>query len=129
MKDYFHGVDVVSIDEFASVLETEDQSMSPRIFSDCELQRYQGDKNRLQHLAGRFAAKEAILKALGTGFGTGISFNEIVILRNKGEPPYVELRGNALVAANEIGVDHWVLSISYGAGIAIASVIGTSKTV
>ena len=127
MMSVFHGVDIVSVDEFAGTLEVDDCAKSSRIFSVSELERYRHDPNRLQRLAGRFAAKEAVLKALKTGFGTGISLTEIIIQRDCGEPPTVTLDGAALETSRKLGIREWKLSISYGGGVAIASAIATGR--
>lgn len=127
MKSIFHGVDVVCVDEFARVLAVEDKAGSSRVFSQSELDQFKDDQNRLKRLAGRFAAKEAVLKALKTGFGTGISLKEISIGRTEGEPPIVVLEGAALETAKSLGISEWVLSISYGGNIAFASVIAASQ--
>ena len=123
MTSIYHGVDVVSLEEFADALKVDDEAPSSRIFSSTELEFHRYDPNRLQRLAGRFAAKEAVLKALKTGFGTGISLTEITVCRENGEPPVVSLEGSALATAKRLGIRQWELSISYGGGIAMASAI------
>ena len=63
------------------------------------------------------------MKALGTGFGDGVAFNDIEIHREDGSPPEVRLTGGAAVAAACIGVVRWQLSISHTSTMAMASVI------
>jgi holo-[acyl-carrier protein] synthase len=78
-------------------------------------------------LAGRFAAKEAVLKALGTGFGNGVAFSDVIIRRAPGAPPQVRLSGGAAKAAKERGVVEWHLSISHAGSVAMASAIAISR--
>ena len=73
--------------------------------------------------AGRFAAKEAVLKAIGTGFGAGVAFTDVMIHRAPGAAPEVRLSGGAAQAATALGVTAWQLSITHAGGIAMASVL------
>ena len=70
-----------------------------------------------------YAAKEAILKALGTGLSGGIEWIEIGVIREDG-PPMVQLCGRAAEVAAEAGITEWRLSLSHSGGMAMASVIG-----
>jgi holo-[acyl-carrier protein] synthase len=78
---------------------------------------------RAQRFAARYAAKEAVLKALGTGLAGGIEWIEIGVAREDG-PPMVELTGKAAEIAASAGITEWRLSLSHAGGIAMASVIG-----
>jgi len=95
----------------------------PRCFVQAELEEIGGSVDRVERLAGRFAAKEAVLKALGTGFGAGVAFTDVVIHRQPGGPPQVQLVGGAAKAAQALGVTGWRLSISHSGGLAMASAI------
>ena len=79
-------------------------------------------------LAGRFAAKEAVMKALGTGWREGVTFPGIEILQQPSGRPYVVLHGGAAEKAAELGITAWHLSITHTEDLAIASAIaeGTS---
>lgn len=102
----------------------------PRCFLQPELDEVGDGPDRIERLAGRFAAKEAVLKALGTGFGAGVAFTDVVIRRKLGAAPEVQLTGGAAKAAEVLGVTDWRLSISHAGGLAMASVLalGTSFT-
>lgn len=95
----------------------------PRCFVQVELEEIGDGPDRIERLAGRFAAKEAVLKALGTGFGAGVAFTDVVIHRTPGAAPEVQLTGGAANAATALGVTAWRLSISHAGGLAMASVL------
>ena len=95
----------------------------PRCFVQAELDEIGYGADRVERLAGRFAAKEAVLKALGTGFGAGVAFTDVVIHRAPGAPPEVRLAGGAAKSAAALGVTAWRLSISHAGGLAMASVL------
>lgn len=95
----------------------------PRCFGQAELEEIGDGPDRIERLAGRFAAKEAVLKALGTGFGAGVAFTDVVISRAPGAPPEVQLAGGAAKAAAALGVNAWRLSISHSGGLAMASAL------
>jgi holo-[acyl-carrier protein] synthase len=92
-------------------------------FTPAEQSRIPRSVHRLAHLAGQFAAKEAVTKALGTGFGDGVAFRDVEIGRTEEGAPFVQLHGGAAVRAAALGVDTWFVSISHGDTTAIASTI------
>ena len=118
-----HGVDVVDIAQLGRWVDDPRDPLLPRCFVQEELDEVDRGPNRLQHLAGRFAAKEAVLKALGTGFGAGVGFSDVIVHREPGYSPRVQLRGGAAQLAEEHGIAEWRLSISHTDTIAMASVI------
>ncbi len=118
-----HGIDLVDIAALQRWIEDPRNPLIPRCFVQSELDEIGDGANRLERLAGRFAAKEAVLKALGTGFGAGVGFTDVTILRAPGAPPKVRLTGGAAQAATALGVTAWHLSISHAGGMAMASVI------
>lgn len=94
-----------------------------RIFSEKELELCDGKQSRLQSLAARFAAKEAFMKALGTGWTEGISFCEIEILNDDKGAPLVNLLGKTREKADELGVKRICISLSHIKELASATVI------
>jgi holo-[acyl-carrier protein] synthase len=118
-----HGVDLVDVAELRRWIEDPRDPLSPRCFVQTELDETGDGPDRIDHLAGRFAAKEAVLKALGTGFGAGVAFTDVIIHRAPGAPPEVRLVGGAAQAAAARGVTAWRLSISHAGGMAMASVL------
>jgi holo-[acyl-carrier protein] synthase len=118
-----HGIDLVDIADIRSWIEDPRDPLIPRCFIQEELDEIGDGPNRTERLAGRFAAKEAVLKALGTGFGAGVAFSDVIIQRAAGTPPQVRLTGGAARVAANLGVVEWRLSISHTNAMAMASVI------
>lgn len=118
-----HGIDLVDVTEIRRWIEDSRNPLLPRCFVQGELNEIGDGANRIERLAGRFAAKEAVLKAIGTGFGAGVAFTDVVIERAPGEAPTIRLSGGAARAAAALGVTTWQLSISHAGGMAIASVL------
>jgi holo-[acyl-carrier protein] synthase len=118
-----HGIDLVDIAELQQWIDDPRNPLIPRCFVQAELDEIGNGTNRTERLAGRFAAKEAVLKALGTGFGAGVAFADIMIHRPPGAAPQVRLSGGAERVATALGVTDWRLSISHAGGLAMASVV------
>lgn len=118
-----HGIDLVEVAALRRWIEDPRDPLVPRCFTTDEIAEIGEGPDRIQRLAGRFAAKEAVLKALGTGFGDGVAFKDVVVCRKPGGPPEVVLSGGAALAAQGLGVTDWRLSISHAGSMAIASAI------
>lgn len=118
-----HGIDLVDIAKIRRWIEDSRDPLIPRCFVQAELDEIGDGVDRIERLAGRFAAKEAVLKAIGTGFGAGVAFTDVVIHRAPGGPPEIRLSGGAAQAATALGATDWRLSISHAGGIAMASVL------
>jgi holo-[acyl-carrier protein] synthase len=119
------GVDIVEIDRMAAALERHPR-MRERIFS-AEERRYCEKRNRPEvHYALRFAAKEAVLKALGTGF-SGMKFTDVEVLRDGRGRPVPRLSGRAAEVAEELGVIEMHLSLSYTHTTAVASAVAITS--
>ena len=123
-----HGIDLVDIAEMQRWIDDPRDPLIPRCFVQEELDEVGSRVERSERLAGRFAAKEAVLKALGTGFGAGIAFSDVIICCAAGRPPQVRLIGGAANAAAERGIDEWRLSISHTDTMAMASAIAIGNT-
>ncbi|WP_293295209.1 holo-ACP synthase [Allomuricauda sp.] len=89
-----------------------DQNQRSRIFSPYELLQYDKQK-RLSYLTGRFAAKEAVLKCLGTGMYDGISMKNIEIIQEENGKPSIKLTGEVLKKSIDLGIKKWLVSISH----------------
>lgn len=119
------GVDIVEIDRMAAAMQRHPR-MKARIFSP-EEQRYCDKRNRPEvHYALRFAAKEAVLKALGTGF-SGMKFTDVEVVRDGSGRPAPRLSGRAAEVAEEIGVIEMHLSLSYTHTTAVASAVAITE--
>lgn len=123
-----HGIDIVETARIRCSVDEHGEHFLDRVFTPAE-QEYCG-KNRkryFEHLAGRFAAKEAVLKVLGTGWRGGISWTDIEILPNSSGQPILTLTGESKRIANELGITSWHLSISHIETHATASAIGCGE--
>ena len=113
------GCDIVE-HEMTKILNWESKiSALSRIFSAGELGLCPPDK-KLSFLSGRFAAKEAILKCLGTGMQDGIAFTDIQILQLLNGKPQIELLGEIKKISDSLGVNCWHISISHSANYSFA---------
>ncbi|MGM4965751.1 holo-ACP synthase [Tardiphaga sp. 1201_B9_N1_1] len=106
------GIDLVDILPFKVMYSTDETDLS-RVFSDDELSYAGEDESRFIHLAARFAAKEAALKALGCGIQDGIAFTDIVVSNLPSGAPQLQLSGGALQEAERLGVSGWLLSLTH----------------
>jgi holo-[acyl-carrier protein] synthase len=113
------GLDLVEIARVAESLERHGQAFAERILHPDEERARLGTAEGAAHLAGLFAAKEAVMKALGTGMA-GAAFREIAILNRPGGEPYVRLEGRALETANRRSVREWHVSITHSRTMAAA---------
>jgi len=123
MRIVSHGIDLVETARIAAVLADHPQRFLDRCFTPLEVGEAGTGPRRNEHLAGRFAVKEGVLKALGTGLSGGVSWTDIEVSRQPSGAPSVRLQGSAAARAAELGIDQWMVSISHTAGIAVASVI------
>ena len=120
-----HGIDVVEVDRIASMLEDHGQRFLDRVFTPRE-QAYaeQGQKRRGERYAVRFAAKEAALKAIGTGWRDGIAWTDIEVVSLPSGQPTLEVTGKAGEIAAVAGIDRWLISMSHIGPMGFASVLG-----
>jgi holo-[acyl-carrier protein] synthase len=123
-----HGIDLVETSRIKRLHDLHGKHFLDRVFTAAE-QAYcaANPKRYFEHLAGRFAAKEAVLKVLGTGWRGGISWTDIEVTRDASGQPGVHLTGESARIAAEIGIVRWHLSISHIETHATASAIGLAK--
>ena len=117
-----NGVDIIEIHRVKDVASRYGDRFLRRMYTDGELAYCRG---RAPQLASRFAAKEAVMKALGTGT-RGVRWRDIEVVRRPGRAPTIRLHGSALSRAERIGLDHLALSLSHSREYAVASVVGES---
>jgi holo-[acyl-carrier protein] synthase len=129
------GIDVIEVSRVRAVVERHGERFLRRMYTPLEIERIHG--NRDQYLASRFAAKEAALKALGTGWGRGIRWIDVEVDNMPSGRPILTLRGRAGERADSLGVENLHLSITHTADHAAAQVVlegsgaaarGTSRT-
>ena len=112
------GVDIVEVPRFRALLARRPRIVE-RLFAPGERAYAQARPDPTERLAARFAAKEAVMKALGAGFGD-VSFREVEVVRATGGQPNIRLAGRAADRARRAGVTGWHLSLSHTANLAIA---------
>ena len=117
------GTDIVDIQRIADAVERQGDKFVQRILTESEISEYQARGHAVSFLAKRFAATEAIAKALGTGIGRGISFQHMVISNNAEGAPQVELRDKADERLTQLGGSHVLLSLADEKHFALAYVM------
>jgi holo-[acyl-carrier protein] synthase len=113
------GIDVVELARFRALYEKWGERLVRRVFTEAEAARARG---RPDELAARFAAKEAISKALGTGI-RGVGWREMEVLSNRRGKPYVRLHGAAAARAAALGLTSWSVSLTHSDTVAMAMVV------
>ena len=122
-----HGIDIVEISRIADMLNEHGPRFIERCFTDVERDYAEAsDKRRFERYAVRFACKEAVLKALGTGWRNGISWRDIGIVHEPSGQPRIMLSGRCAELANERGITQWHVSLSHTDTMAVASVVASS---
>jgi holo-[acyl-carrier protein] synthase len=117
------GVDIIEIGRIEASLAKFGQRLLNRVYTKLEVAACRG---RVNELAARFAAKEAVMKALGTG-ARGVAWREIEVLPNHRGKPLVYLHGRAAARATDIGLTAVDISLTHSDDLAIAMVVGTSR--
>ncbi|WP_426290410.1 holo-ACP synthase [Sphingomonas sp. TWP1-3-1] len=119
-----HGIDLVDIAHTARLLADPTDQLLTRCFTLQEQDAVGPGTDRAARLSGRLAAKEAVMKALGTGFSGGIGFLSIEVVTLSSGAPTIVLHGAAQKCAERLGIGSWLVSTSHEGDMAIASVIG-----
>lgn len=117
------GTDLVEIARIARLWEKNPQGFAERLLHPAELVELETKQNKEAFLAKRWAAKEAIGKALGTGIAQGVSFNSMQITHDAFGKPQVQLHGKTLELADSLGITSWKISISDEKHYAVVFVI------
>jgi len=117
------GMDLVSVERFAAFLRRRGEAGLRRLFTPAELEYCRPLALPTPSLAARFAAKEAFLKALGTGLAGGLRWTEVEVVRAPSGQPSLRLHGGAAAAAARRGAGRFHLSISHTEQLAGAVVV------
>lgn len=117
------GVDLIEIQRIEEVIARHGKRYLERVYTTAELDQAH---QQPESLAGRFAAKEAVAKALGTGIGD-VGWKEIEILGDEQNAPTLRLHGIAAQKSDEMGLSTWSLSISHSMSHAVAFVVALGK--
>jgi holo-[acyl-carrier protein] synthase len=127
MRIIGHGVDLVRIDRIEEMVRDHAERFLERCFTVGELGYCLGRKRQGEHLAARFAAKEAVLKAMGKGLADGMTWTEVEVVRSASGVPEVVLSGRAAVVAREMGIARVLVSLSHTDDHAMASAIAVGE--
>jgi len=118
------GTDIIEVVRIGEIIERHGELFLQRVYTEQEIRYCQRRKAAIQHYAGRWAAKEAVMKVLGTGFSKGVGFRDIEVCSRKSGAPYVEIHGGAAERAKKIGIGHFLITISHCRMYATATAVG-----
>ncbi len=122
------GTDLVSLERFRHSLERYGDAFRRRVFTADELAHVGDGPHVVERLAARFAAKEAVMKLLGTGWGGAVAFTDVEVVGGGDRRPMLRLTGGAARVAAEQGIQDLHLSLSHDGGMALAFVVGCGRS-
>lgn len=117
------GTDLVGIERIRGVYQRQGQRFLDKVYTSDEQSYCLAARDPAERLAARWAAKEAVMKALGTGWTKGVDFTHIAVDSRDGAPPRIKLSQRAAEIASARNIGRWHLSLSHSDGMAIAMVI------
>jgi holo-[acyl-carrier protein] synthase len=117
------GIDVAEVDRIRAAMQRYGTRFTERIYTPAEIAYVEAKANRYERYAGRFAAKEAGMKAIGTGWRKGVRWQDFEVHNLPGGRPTLRLHGEAALVAARLGVKTITLSITHTAEIGMAQVI------
>jgi len=118
------GIDLVEVARVKDLLERRGARFTARVFTEAEVAYCDRQARPELHFAARFAAKEAAMKLLGTGWADGVGFRDIEVVPDPKGAPRLVLRGRALERAVALGIDRALVSLTHTDGMAAAAVVG-----
>jgi holo-[acyl-carrier protein] synthase len=122
-----HGIDVIDCHRLQESIDRHGERFLERVFTEGEREYSLGRKRAIEHLAGRFAAKEAVLKVLGTGWTQGIAWTDVEVFREDSGQPRIRLSGRCKQLADVMGLTDILISITHTETQAFASAIGVGE--
>ena len=128
MEIVAHGIDLVDCPRIEEMVKQHGEHFVNRIFTAAEQAYAEANKDRIEKLAGRFAAKEAVLKLMGTGWRGKIAWTDIEVVNNPAGQPEVTLDGEVKKLAEKLGIEHISVSITHTANFAIASAVALAQS-
>ena len=117
------GLDIAEIDRIEEAIARHGEPFLNRLFTPREIEYCERFRNKFERYAGRFAAKEAAMKALGTGWSRGVRWRDIEVVRAASGKPSLHLDGVARQIAGAMGVRNIALTITHSGNVAMAQVI------
>lgn len=127
MEIIAHGIDLVDCPRIDEMINRHGRRFVDRVFTAAEQAYADANKDRVEKFAGRFAAKEAILKLMGTGWRGKIAWTDIEVVNNAAGQPEVTLNGEVKKIADGFGIKHISVSITHTANFAIASAVALAQ--
>ncbi len=127
MEIIAHGIDLVDFPRIEKMIERHGERFLDRVFTAAEQAYARAHKNSVETYAGRFAAKEAILKLVGTGWRGKIAWTDIEVTNNPAGQPEVTLSGDVKDIAERMKIRHVSISITHTASFAIASAVALAR--
>ncbi len=127
MQIVAHGIDLVDFPRIEHMLERHGDRFLNRIYTPAEQAYSRSNRNSIEKLAGRFAAKEAILKLVGTGWRGKIAWTDIEVINDSAGKPVVNLAGEVKKIAEGLGITQISISITHTANFAIASAVALAR--
>ncbi len=121
------GTDIVEVDRIQKMITDHGAHFLERVFTAGEIAHCQPRRESAPHYAGRWAAKEAVMKVLGTGFTNEVGWTEIEVLVKPSGQPVIMLHGSTQEVANRLGIGEILVSISHTANYATATAIGLTR--
>jgi|SRR6516162_831023 holo-[acyl-carrier protein] synthase len=128
MRIIGHGIDLQDIRRIEKLLANPHNDWLDGVFSEDEQAEADSPPNAVKYYAGRYAAKEAVAKALGTGFTDEITWLDVEIRRKSTGAPEVAVIGTAAELARSLGITGWLVSLSHSGDYAAASVIAVAES-
>ena len=123
MEIIAHGIDLVDFPRIEEMVARHDKRFLDKVFTTSEQAYAEANRNGIEKLAGRFAAKEAVLKLMGTGWRGKIAWTDIEVVNTETGQPEVRLSGEVKKIADKLGVVQISVSITHTANFAIASAV------
>src|ERR1700736_4491872 len=117
------GSDITEVDRIQALIERRGDPVLRRLFTPAEIAYCEQHRNKYERYAGRFAVKEAAMKALGTGWSRGVRWVDLEVIREKSGRPTLVIRGEAGKIAARLGVKNVAVSITHTSEQALAQVI------
>ncbi|MHC4110402.1 MAG: holo-ACP synthase [Planctomycetota bacterium] len=127
MEIVAHGIDLVDCPRIEKMITRHGRRFLDKVFTTAEQAYAEANKDRVEKLAGRFAAKEAILKLIGTGWRGKIAWTDIEVVNNALGQPEVTLVGEVKKIADKLGIQHVSVSITHTANFVIASAVALAQ--
>lgn len=122
------GTDIVETVRIGQMIEKHGELFLQRVFTEQEIRYCQRRREAIQHYAGRWAAKEAVMKTLSTGFTRGVGFQDIEVVSKTSGQPLIKLRGGAAEVAKRLGIDDVLISISHCRAYATATAVAVQHS-